>query len=166
MGVSGAFAQAQALQAQTQANIEKTLAESKAKREKEMFDNADAAYAGLERAIEAEKKRIDSAYEAQTKAMQASADAASEIQSSLTSLADTLKGAVRSVVAESDALTLSRRVAAQNTLNTALSAAQSGQSLVPFADSITDAITDLSSPSEQLYATFEDYARAQGLFVQ
>ena len=162
MGVSGAFAQAQALQAQTQANIEKTLAESKAKREKEMFDNADAAYAGLERAIEAEKKRIDSAYEAQTKAMQASADAASEIQSSLTSLADTLKGAVRSVVAESDALTLSRRVAAQNTLNTALSAAQSGQSLVPFADSITDAITDLSSPSEQLYATFEDYARAQG----
>lgn len=122
----------------------------------------DTAFAALQRAVNAQKAAVDAAYADQAAALKDSVGASTKIKDSLTALVSALAGAIKSTVVVTDALTLARREAAQSRLDTAVSAARSGQSLAPFADSITAAIDDLTTPSENLYATFTDYARSQG----
>lgn len=122
----------------------------------------DAAYSGLERSVAAERTRLDNQYNAQIKPLKESAEAATKTRDAIASLADKLKNAVKSIIPESDELLARRRQSAQDLLNEAVAVAQSGGSLAPYEEKITAAIDDLSRPSAQLYASFEDYAVAQG----
>ena len=122
----------------------------------------DSAFDTLSRSVDAEKKRLDAAYEAQAASLNAAADAARTVRDNISSLADSLSRAVSRVAVDTAEFELQRRIGAQQSLDAALAAAQSGQSLVPYSEQIEAAITDLAQPSENLYETFVDYARAQG----
>ena len=122
----------------------------------------DADYSSLERAISAQKAAVDAAYESQNSINQAAIEASTKIRDNLSGLADTLKSAVGTIVADADENLLSSRNAAQTVLNDAYAASQSGLSLAPYSDSIKSAIAELSKPADQVYATYEEYARAQG----
>lgn len=155
LALSGAFAQvADAQEAATAATRKALLDDS--------MTSVNTAYSALERAVAEQRASIEQAYSAQSKTWQDSVSASGRVRDNLGALVGTLASAVNTIRVESDALTMSRRDSAQATLDAALAAAQSGQSLDPFADQITGAIADLSKPSEDIYASFSDYAYAQG----
>lgn len=122
----------------------------------------DSDYSALERAVAAQKTSLETAYSAQDAINQSAITASTKIRDNLSSLADTLKKAVGTITADADSNLLASRNAAQAVLNNAYAASQSGQSLDPYSESIKSAITELSKPSDQLYSTYEEYARTQG----
>ena len=122
----------------------------------------DTAFDALGRSVAAEKKRLDAAYEAQASSLNAAADAARTVRDNITSLSTSLSRRIGSVAVDNAEFELQRRIGAQQSLDAALGAAQSGQSLVPYSEQIDAALTDLARPSEDLYENFVDYARAQG----
>ncbi|MBP6708791.1 MAG: hypothetical protein KA223_06495, partial [Candidatus Accumulibacter sp.] len=125
-------------------------------------DGVDSAFDALSRSVDAEKKRLDAAYAAQAASLSDAADAARTVRDNISALSDRLTRAVSSNAVDTVEFAAQRRLAAQQSLDTALAAAQSGQSLAPFSAAIETAIGDLAQPSEDLYETFVDYARAQG----
>lgn len=122
----------------------------------------DAAFAALERAVAAQKEKLTTEFEASKKTLETSITASQTSVSALASLFDTISGAVGSFIDKTDAQRIAERSLAQAGLNEAVAAANNGQSLAPFTASITGAIETLKQPSEDLYGSFEDYARAQG----
>lgn len=120
------------------------------------------ALSGVEAAVDAEKRRLDAAYEEQRRAYEDQIDAAQESSAAISALAQTLTDAAKTVSVVTPATRRAARTAALGGLSAALSAAQSGQSLIPFADQISEAVGVLSQPSEDLYATFDDFASEQG----
>lgn len=156
LALSGAFAQVADAQEAAAAATRKTLLD-------ESMASVNTAYSALERAVAAQKSSIDQAYAAQAKASQDSVSASSKVRDNLTTLAGTLASAIDTLTVDTDADLQMRRAAAQATLNDAMTAAQSGQSLEPFADRISAAIAVLGKPAEQLYSSMDDYAYAQGV---
>lgn len=120
------------------------------------------ALSGVEAAVDAEKRRLDAAYEEQRRAYEDQIDAAQESSAAISALAETLADAAKTVSVVTPSTRRAARTAALGGLGAALSAAQSGQSLIPFADQISEAVGVLSQPSEDLYATFDDFASEQG----
>lgn len=137
-----------------------------------MLSAVDNAYAGVERAVGAEKSKIDASYADQVSALDAQYQASKAVfesqrataqqnLSAITQVADRLKSAVKSMQIESDGLLKNQRLMASNTLNAALSASQAGASLANFPG-LEDALATVAKPAEQLFSTFQDYAREQG----
>lgn len=140
---------------------------------------ADAASTALDRslqrlqvAVNAQKSLLDKKYKDDTTALKDQLDAtlkanatqkqsASDLVNSLTSIAGKIRSAIGSTVVETAALDRQRRLSAQAVLQSALDLAKSGGSLVNFVG-LDQALTDIAKPSEQLFASFEDYARDQG----
>lgn len=133
----------------------------------------DNAYAALERAVSTEKATLDDAYKVSVDALdkqrkiavetsRVQVDAANKTLQAVTRVSDLLKSALKSVQVESAAFDMQRRQAAIGYLNTKLAETNAG---VPFGDTemLEDALQVVAKPSEDYYATFEDYARAQGL---
>lgn len=117
---------------------------------------ASDAYSAIERAVSAQRDAITSAYESQSERIQASLDSVSESVGKLKSLSDSLKSTLDGMrVAGSDSV---YRAAAQAQISTALATARSGGGL-PLDGQLESALRTVSKPSEQLFSTFEDYAR-------
>ncbi|MDO9277128.1 MAG: tape measure protein [Polaromonas sp.] len=114
------------------------------------------AMAALGRAVDAERKTITSAYEAQSAAVQSSLDTVSASVSKLQSLSSILRSTLDGMsIAGAES---ANRSSAQATIFAALAQARSGGGL-PLDGQLDNALRAVAQPSEQLYSTFEDYAR-------
>jgi phage-related minor tail protein len=140
---------------------------------KKVYDSlvgvADGALARLTTSINAEKDRINSAYNSQAQAIrdatstavksaQESLQAAQDQANAIQTVFNALDGALNSIKIESDAATLARRQSAQATLGAALTnpaALGSNKALAEALSTIT------GQGSERLFGTFEEYARDQ-----
>jgi len=103
----------------------------------------DAAFAGVQRAVQAERDSITKQYTESLSVVNASI-------SKLTSLSSALKSSVAG-------LNPLGRGQAQAEIKTALMLAKLG--VFPTADSMSKALQSVAQPSEQLFRTFEDYKR-------
>jgi hypothetical protein len=141
-----------------------------------LVDNAmeavDVSMRALSRAVEAERKANTATYEAAKAAIKKQTDldtaaqklrltAAQDAVKAVQSVFDSITNAIKSTAVESAELDIARRRAAQMTLRGALAFSNGGGSLAGFAG-MSDALSAISKPSEQMFATFEDYARDQG----
>ena len=113
-------------------------------------------------ATTAANKAVTDAMALASKAVSAAVNDVSKAISNLSSLAQKLRGALTGNTISTDATTRKDRADAQAVLNAALIVANAGGSIDNFAG-MDKALTDISKPSEQLYATFTDYARDQAL---
>lgn len=135
---------------------------------------ASAAYDGLARAIEAQKAADIAAYEAQRAIAQAAYTSQTELlqdridgaKGSLDSITDTvgkLKSLSSSLRSTLNGLRISgteaqTRASAQQLISSALATARNGGGL-PVNGELTQALSVIGQPSEDLFATFQDYAR-------
>ena len=113
-------------------------------------------------ATTAANKAVTDAMALASKAVSAAVNDVSKAISNLSSLAQKLRGALTGNTISTDATTRKDRADAQAVLKAALKVANAGGSIDNFAG-MDKALTDISKPSEQLYATFTDYARDQAL---
>jgi tape measure domain-containing protein len=113
-------------------------------------------------ATTAANKAVTDAMALASKAVSAAVNDVSKAISNLSSLAQKLRGALTGNTISTDATTRKDRTDAQAVLKAALKVANAGGSIDNFAG-MDKALTDISKPSEQLYATFTDYARDQAL---
>ena len=114
------------------------------------------ALAGLNASVDAERDKITAAYESQSEAIQSSLDAVSASVGKLQTLSDTLKNTLDSMRIGGSESTY--RAAAQSQISAALATARSGGAL-PVDGQLDSALRTVSQPSEQLFSSFEDYAR-------
>lgn len=139
-------------------------------------DALDKAFSALERSVDAEKKRLTDAYDAEVKRLKKKAEddieaaklglkPAEEALKSIQSIFDALKNAIKSTVVESAALSAVRRKEAQNVLSGALGFSNTGGSLVGYGG-FDEALQTIAKPSENLFTSFEDYARDQAITAQ
>jgi tape measure domain-containing protein len=107
-------------------------------------------------------KAVTDAMALASKAVSAAVNEVSKAISNLSSLAQKLRAAATGNTISTDATTRKDRADAQAVLNAALKVANAGGAIDNFAG-MDKALADISKPSEQLYATFIDYARDQAL---
>jgi len=116
----------------------------------------DAAVAAVRGSVDAQKAAIADAYNAQADAIRASLDTVGTSIGKLQSLSSSLKSTLDGMrIAGSDG---AYRANAQAQIRAALSTARSGGGL-PLDGQLQSALATVGKPSEQLFATFEDYAR-------
>jgi hypothetical protein len=114
------------------------------------------AMAGLGRAVDAERNRITNVYQSQAASINASLMTVGNSISQLQTLAGTLKSTLDGMrIAGS---TTAYRTSAQDEISAALAQARSGGGL-PLAGELDSALRTVAQPSEQLFGSFEDYAR-------
>ena len=107
---------------------------------------AQETYSGLERAVNAQKKIID----AQITTVNKSLDSSRAVYGALN---NTLNG----LIIDSDRTREATRRQAQNSLNDMLTDARRG--ILPNIDKLNQSLSVISQPSEDLYSTFQDYAK-------
>lgn len=142
---------------------------------KEVYDAlvglADTAFGRLSKSVEAEKENINKSYDAAIDAARKAADAAKESanmqleaaqkqRDAISNVLSMLDNALSSTEVDSPALTKARRAEAQAYLQTASIQAKSGGSVANLGG-LENALAMIAKPSEELFATFEDYARDQ-----
>lgn len=152
LDMSGAFASI------TDAAKESTVALSKTK--KELLDIASGAATDalsvLTKSVESQKTALTSSYNLQVSNFNLQLTSITTSVGKLQSLASTLKGTLDGLrIVGADA---QYRSAAQAQISAALAQARSGGGL-PLDGQLNVALQTVSKPSEQLYATFTDYAR-------
>jgi hypothetical protein len=114
------------------------------------------AMAGVSRAVDAERKRITDIYKTQADAINVSLSTVGDSIGQLQSLSSTLKSTLDGMrISGSPA---SYRTIAQADIAAALRQARSGGGL-PLAGELDSALRTVAQPSEQLFSSFEDYAR-------
>jgi phage-related minor tail protein len=118
--------------------------------------NAADAFSGLQRAVDAERTRVTEAYQAAMDSIAEQINTVSGSVSKLSSLSSTLKSTVNSMRLDSQ-LGMDR-AAASAQIQTALAIAKAG-GVLPDADSLQQALSIVSQPNEQLYASFVDFQR-------
>jgi len=132
----------------------------------------DSAYSALEKSIGAEKDKQNAAYDAQVSALDAQyqavkdsfaaqRDAAQEGLSAIVKVADTIRGALKSLTVESDTQLRQQRQNASQLLQSALTYSNAGGSLKNFSG-LDEALATAAKPAQQLYGDFVSYAREQG----
>jgi phosphotransferase system IIB component len=98
------------------------------------------------------------AYEDASRAAQEAADLQAQL---IKQTQDSLTNAIKKLRGESESLNDLDRQRAKNTLNAALAAAQSGQSIVGFAG-LEDAVNKISEIDKSKFVSYEDYQRELG----
>ncbi|MDI1231330.1 MAG: tape measure protein [Methylobacter sp.] len=132
----------------------------------------DEAMSRLTRSVSAEKAVLAEKYKADSDALseqlkgtlKVNAEqkkSSGDLLTSIRSIAGKLRSALDSTVIETAELTYQRRLTAQTVLQSALAFAKSGGALSGFAG-IESSLDDIAKPSEQLFSSFEEYARDQG----
>lgn len=117
---------------------------------------ASAALSGLTRSVEAQKSALASAYEQQVGTFTSQLNNVTTSVGKLQSLASSLKGTLDGMrIAGSEG---QYRAEAQAQIKAALAIAKAGGPL-PLDGQLDAALRTVAQPSEQLYATFTDYAR-------
>ena len=111
----------------------------------------------LQKAVDTEKTNLTTKYNADIKTSQTAIDLLSTSVDKLKSLSTSLKNALAGMVApNSDAV---NRKNAQAFIATALILAKTGMAGSIDEDKLNDALGTVAKPSEDLFATFEDYQR-------
>ena len=114
------------------------------------------AYKANVKALDNERKSVVAAYQAATKAITAQITSAAAAVSSLKQLSESLKTALSSMRINGGEVAYQADAQAQ--IAAALAKARSGGGL-PDAKDLANALRVVSQPSEDLYATFQDYQR-------
>lgn len=117
-----------------------------------------SAFDVFNRALEEQKRSLESVTGITIEALQADIDRVAQSLSAHQQVASTLTSTLRSMKIESAQVELLTRRAAQAQLVTANAIARAGGPL-PVAGQLDDALRTLAEPSQNLFATFEDYAR-------
>lgn len=143
-----------------------------------LYDTASNAFSALEKSIGKEKEAAQAAYDAQIaiiKAQRTSAETifkqskvaldatlktSQDANTALKSLASSLKSTLDGMFLVTQQA--SRRADAQESISNALAIARS-TGVMPTAESLSDALRVVSQPAENLFSTFEDYARDFGI---
>ncbi|NHZ94549.1 hypothetical protein [Massilia sp. CCM 8734] len=130
---------------------------------------ANTSLTGLKNSVGAEKDALTKAYDAQVKAIKDAApgadsykgqiDAAKKLTDAVKSVFDKLTSALQSTEIQSTAMDAARRRAAQELLAQAAVFTRGGGT--GNIAGLEDALDAISKPSEEMFATFEDYARDQ-----
>jgi len=110
------------------------------------------------KAAEAAQDAADTQQRAYDDAVRSAQEAADEQARLIKGTQDALTSAIRKLRGESEQLNDLDRQRAKNTLNAALAAAQSGQSIVGFAG-LEDALTAVSDLDKSAFVSAEDYQR-------
>ena len=116
----------------------------------------DAAFDGVQRAVEAQRDRVTAAYDQFMDALGTSIDGLNDRIGEMRRLSDSLKGAIQSINSPEQAI--ASRMAAQSQITAALAVARTTGQL-PSADSLKDAIAALGQDSSDQFSTFADYQR-------
>jgi ribosomal protein L29 len=122
-------------------------------------DPVQAALAGVDRAVRAEKDRLQSAYEANIDSLDQRLAASGSRYDTLQSLAQTLTGALGGMGADSP-LTLALRRQAQAQLGGMAAMARAG-GVLPTPDALQPLLATLGRPAGDLYASRVDFLREQ-----
>jgi phage-related minor tail protein len=133
--------------------------------------DVDQSFQRLTKSVTAEKDRLNKAYSDETKAIKDNAEALKTeaqtrlktAQDSLTAISkvyDQLTSALKSTQIDSPAMDIARRKEAQKYLSNA----SSNQDLTT-ATGLQDALTAVAKPSQQMFATFNEYALDQAKTV-
>lgn len=147
------------------------LAEANKLAMEKAFDFAENAFDRLSTAIDAEKDNIDAKYdsvidkinqtaEASVEAAEKQREAAEKQRDAVKSILDSLNAALQSTVVESAELTRARRMEAQSYLAVSAIQARAGGSVANM-QGLDKALETIAKPSEDLYSSFEEYARDQ-----
>lgn len=116
----------------------------------------DGAMNDVTKAVAAQKTVVTNAYNEQAKSVKDSLDTVTASVGKLKTLANTLNSALDGMrISGSEA---AYRADAQAQISTALATARAGGGL-PVDGQLASALQTVAKPSEQLYATFQDYAR-------
>lgn len=114
------------------------------------------AFSGLQRAVEAERSSVTAAYQSVMESLGKQIDTVSGSVSKLSSLSSSLRSTVNSMRLDSQAGM--DRAAASAQIQSALLLAKTG-GVLPDAESLQQALSAVSQPNEQLYASFVDLQR-------
>ncbi|MCY0910832.1 phage tail length tape measure family protein [Massilia antarctica] len=130
---------------------------------------ANGALTGLKNSVGAQKDILNQQYDAQVKAIKDSTptadsykgqiDAAKKLTDAVKSVFDKISSALESTEIQSTAMDAARRRAAQELLAQAAVFTRGGGT--GNVAGLDDALAAISKPSEDMFATFEDYARDQ-----
>ncbi|MDO9141012.1 MAG: hypothetical protein Q7U38_11880 [Methylobacter sp.] len=136
---------------------EEELAAARNKTVDEAKAATDMAYKVLQKAVEAERKLITDAYNANVESTQATIDSLSDSVGKLSSIAGKLKSTLDGMANPADSGMIGRMVA-QAVIRSSLELARTGQG---FGDeeALTKALGVVSEPSEGLFGNFVDYQR-------
>lgn len=114
----------------------------------------------IEKSVSEANTALDTAFSQLNKVVNVQIKAQQDLLNALTSIADKLHAALGITTGTTSGVTLASRASAQTTIQTALTAAQEGQSLANFPG-LENALTEISKPSEQLYKSFAEYSLDQ-----
>lgn len=116
---------------------------------------ASGAISALSKAIDAEKSAVTSAYQSQADAIEAAMDRAADAVSNMRSVAETLRSTVNGLRLESEQYSAQSRRNAQTLIGQTLSSG----GRVQMTAQLEKALDTVSQSSEDLFGSFEDYAR-------
>lgn len=114
------------------------------------------AFSGLQRSVEAERNSVTAAYQSVMESLGKQIDTVSGSVSKLSSLSSSLRSTLNSMRLDSQLGT--DRAAASAQIQAALLMAKTG-GVLPDAESLQQALSVVSQPNEQLYASFVDFQR-------
>ncbi|WP_288464711.1 tape measure protein [uncultured Pseudomonas sp.] len=124
-------------------------------------DMLSGALGTLQRAVQRQQTALTDAYNAQVEGLNTSLSASQSVMSSMTSMANGLASALKTLQGQSDAAQSVLYQQAQATLVSAAAIARAGGSLAGLAG-IDDALSAVTNNDASRYANWEDFARDQG----
>lgn len=147
------------------------LLEDEKKAMDKAIEAAETAYSRLETSVSKEKETVTKFYDAAIEAVNKKAEIEKETaqkqleqvekqRDAIKAVFDSLSNAMQSTEVESAAMTKARRMEAQAYLQMAAIQASSGGDITKLSG-LNGALEAISKPSEDLFSTFEDYARDQ-----
>ena len=145
--------------ANKQASLDITLMKAQGRTVEALAISRQKELDAMEPSLQTTQRQINAMDDLNT-AMTASTKNVSTAISRLTSLSDKLKSTMSSIKVETNESLKADRANARALLGSALIIAKAGGAIDNIAG-MDKALTDIAKPSEQLYATFTDYARDQ-----
>ena len=145
--------------ANKQASLDITLMKAQGRTVEALAISRQKELDAMEPSLQATQRQINAMDDLNT-AMTASTKNVSTAISRLTSLSDKLKSTMSSIKIETSESLKADRANARALLSSALIIAKAGGAIDNIAG-MDKALTDIAKPSEQLYATFNEYARDQ-----
>lgn len=135
-----------------------SLAQSLAQAQSAMLGGA---LENLQRAVQRQQTALTAAYNVQSEGLNTSLSASQSVMSSLTTMANGLASALKTLQSQSDAAKAVLYQQAQATLVSAAAIARAGGSIAGLAG-IDDALSAITSNDAGRYANWEDFSRDQG----
>jgi len=125
------------------------------------YKQADASFKVLQNSVQAEKDAAKATYDAQVAILNAQISSAEVANKLITDLSNALQSTVDSLKSSAP-VTMTSRGAAQQQISDALDTALKTGKL-PTADSLKDALSTITKPSDSMYSSYAEYVKDQGI---